>query len=225
MSSRLMTGLALLALAANAAGLRAQAEPISLAGRHHLTLSAGLSGTSRASTSVGVSGVVVESGASSLSGGVGYAYWLDNRLAVGVRALAVDVSADVSTTGVGTRATSGIVAAVLVGARYQLARLTASNALRPYVAVGVGPLLGSADAVTAGLPTTVTTVRQTAPSALVTLGADLSLGARVTLGVDAGYLVAADFDQPIGARTNYSDPVFTLSLGVLLGSGRAARVK
>ncbi len=222
MSTRPLPVIAILVLAASASRLGAQAEPAELAGRHHLTLSAGLSGTSRASTSVGVGGVAVESGAAGALGGLGYAYWLDDRLAVGVRGLAVGANADVTTTGTGTRVASGIVVAALLGVRYQVARLTASDALRPYLSVWAGPLMGSADDVTAGWPTAVTTARQTVVSGLVSIGADLSLGRHLTLGADVGYLVAGRFERPIGARDNYSDPVFTLSLGLLLGRGRAA---
>jgi hypothetical protein len=141
---------------------------------------------------------------------------------VGIRLLATGVSADVTVSGSGVQVESGVVAAVLVGARYQVARLTASNAFRPYLTVAAGPLIGSADHVVAGIPTSVGTVRETAIGGLVAVGADLSLGRRLTLGADAGYLLATDFAQRIGARTNYGGPVFTMSLGVLLGGERGA---
>jgi hypothetical protein len=223
MSARLALAVVTLALVSPASRLAAQAEPVTLAGRHHITLSAGLTTTAQATTRVGVGGVGVESGASGLLGGIGYAYWLDDRLAAGVRVLAMDATADVTVTGSGTHVESAVVAALLFGVRYQVARLTASNVLRPYATVGVGPLIGSVDNVTAGFPTAVTSVRQAVASGLLAIGADLSLGRHITLGVDAGYLLAADFDQRIGARTNYSAPVVTLSLGVLLGGGRAGR--
>jgi len=223
MSARLASAVVILALIAPVSRLPAQAEPFALAGRHHITFTAGLMTMTQAGTSVGVPGVGVEAGASGLLGGFGYEYWLDDRLAVGVRLSALDATANVTVTGSAARVESGVVAAVLFGGRYQVARLTASNALRPYVTLGVGPLIGSADGVSAGFPTAVTSVHQTVASGLVAIGADVSLGRRVTLGVDAGYLLAADFRQRVGARTNYSAPVFTLSLGVLLGGGRVGR--
>jgi hypothetical protein len=223
MSARLGLAVVMLALAAPVSRLPAQAEPFALAGRHHITVTAGLTTTAQAGTSVRVPGVGVASGASGLLGGIGYEYWLDDRVAVGVRVSAMDATADVTVTGFGARVESAVVAAVLFGGRYQVARLTASNTLRPCVTLGVGPLIGSADDVTAGFPTAVTSVHQAVVSGLLAVGADLSLGRHVTLGVDAGYLLAADFRQRIGARTNYSAPVFTLSLGVLLGSGRPGR--
>ena len=223
MSARLASAVVILALVAPVSRLPAQAEPFALAGRHHITFTAGLMTTTQAGTSVGVPGVGVEAGASGLLGGIGYEYWLEDRLAFGVRVSAMDATADVTVTGSGTRVESAVVGAVLFGGRYQVARLSASNALRPCVTLGVGPLIGGADEVSAGFPTAVTSVRQAVVSGLLAIGADVSLGSRVTLGVDAGYFLAADFRQRIGARTNYSAPVFTLSLGVLLGGGRAGR--
>jgi outer membrane protein W len=220
MSLRLVSFLAVVAVASPLSRLAAQAEPFALAGRHHITLSAGLSATSHASTSVGLTGVSVESGAGGALGGIGYSYWLDDRLAVGIRVAALDASADVTVTTSGTHVESGVLAAVLLGARWQPSRLTASNVFRPYVGLWVGPLIGNADGVTAGLTTVVAAVRQTTVSGLATIGADLSLGRRITLGADVGYLLTGRFDKPIGARTDCSSPVFTLSIGLLLGAGQ-----
>ncbi len=222
MSLRLVSVLAVVVAASPLPRLAAQPEPFALAGRHQIILSAGLSATSHASTSVGSSGVRVESGAGGTLGGLGYSYWLDERVAAGVRVTAMSASADVTVTASTTGMESAVVAAVLLGARWQPARLTASNVLRPYIGLWIGPLIGSADAVTTGQTTSVAAVSQTKASGLATLGADLSLGRHITLGVDAGYFLAGRFDTPIGARTDYSAPVFTLSVGVLLGSGRRA---
>jgi outer membrane protein W len=219
MSLRLLCFLPVVAVASPLSRLAAQAEPFALAGRHEITLSVGLSATSHASTGVGVAGVNIESSAGGALGGIGYSYWLDDRLAVGIRVAALDAAADVTVTTSGTNVESGVVAAVLVGARWQPTRLTASNVFRPYVGLWAGPLIGSSSGVTAGLTTAVAAESQTTVSGLATLGADLSLGRRVTLGVDVGYLLTGRFDKPIGARTDYSSPVFTLSISLLLGAG------
>lgn len=219
MSLRLLCFLPFVAVALPLARLAAQDEPFPLAGRHEITLSVGLSATSHASTRVGLAGVDLESSAGGALGGIGYSYWLDDRLAVGIRFAALDAAADVTVTTSSGTTESSVVTAVLVGARWQPARLAASNVFRPYVGLWVGPLIGSSNGVTAGLTTVVAAGNQTTVSGLATLGADLSLGRRVTLGADVGYLLAGRFDKPIGARTDYSSPVFTLSIRLLLGAG------
>jgi outer membrane protein W len=218
---RLVSLLAVEVVASLVSSLAAQTAPFTLAGRHHISLSVGLSATSHATTSVGGTGVAVASGAGRALGGIGYAYWLDDRVAVGVRVLAVDASAEFTATMSGTHTESAAVGALLLGARWQPARLTGANVLRPYLGLWVGPLIGNADAVTTGLTTTVAATNQTTVSGLATVGADLSLGKRITLGVDVGYLLAGRFDQPIGGRADYSAPVFTLTIGVLLGAGHS----
>jgi hypothetical protein len=222
MRTRTSLAVATLAAAIPVGHLLAQGAPVVLAGRHQLALSAGFTAASQSGVSVGLTGVSVSGGAAGALGGLGYAYWLDDRLAVGVRVLATGVSADVAVTGSGARVESGVVGALLVGVRYQVARVTASNALRPVLSLAVGPLIGSADRVSAGVPTEVSTVQEAALGGLLAFGGDLSFGRRVVLGVDAGYLFATDFGQRIGSRTNYRGPVFALSFGLLLGGGRAA---
>ena len=193
-----------------------------LAGRHQLSLTVGLNTSAQTATAVGVPGVTVSSSASGVLGGLGYGYWLDDRLAVGARVLAMDASADVSASIAGARVESAVVGTVQFGLKYQFAHLTPSNALRPHLAVSVGPLFGSAEKVAAGFPTSASTVQQTVVGSEVSLGAELSLGRHVSLGVDAGYLFAGSFDQRIGARDNYSSPVLALSVSFLVGRGRSA---
>mgnify|MGYP001178112113 CR=1 FL=1 len=69
MSARLASAVVILALIAPVSRLPAQAEPFALAGRHHITFTAGLMTTTQAGTSVGVPGVGVEAGAWARSGG------------------------------------------------------------------------------------------------------------------------------------------------------------
>ena len=54
-------------------------------------------------------------------------------------------------------------------------------------------------------------------------GADFHFARSFAIGVDAGYNWVADFDQPVGARSNYSGFSMGLGLGWLFGRGTAAR--
>ena len=215
-----LTGLIVLAALAAPSIVAAQVTPHRFAGRHHITLSAGLNTEVRSGTTAGPAGASVTSEASGALGGLGYGYWLDERLSVAARLSAMGVSADISTSGTGSQVVSDVVATLQLGGRYQVATVTASNALRPHVGLSVGPLIGSTDGVVAGTTTTVSAGTQAVASGQVSLGAELSLGRRFTLGVDAGYFLAADFDEPIGGRTSYSSPVLSLTFGLVLGRGR-----
>ena len=51
-------------------------------------------------------------------------------------------------------------------------------------------------------------------------GADWFVGRHFVIGFGAGYHFVTDFDQPIGADTNYSGPEFSIELGFVFGRRR-----
>jgi hypothetical protein len=110
-----------------------------------------------------------------------------------------------------------------VGVRwYPLAARRPSDPVKPFVASGIGPVLGG----TAGHTVTGSTVRSVAGSTAtvgghVRGGADFHLGRSFSLGVDGGYNWMADFNEPVGVKNNYSSFSFGIGLGWLFGRGTA----
>ena len=109
-----------------------------------------------------------------------------------------------------------------------------SDAIKPFVAAGVGPVLGEGDgsysAVVAapgreaGNRSVLTGARTSATvGGYLRGGADFQFARSFTIGVDAGYNWVADFAQPVGVRKNYSGFGMGVGLGVLFGRGTAAR--
>jgi len=96
-----------------------------------------------------------------------------------------------------------------------------SSAIKPYIAVTVGPVFGTSagNYVSPGLIVS-------GESAQATIGGhggggvDFHVGRHVSLGVNAGYDWMASFARPVGPRDNYSGAEFGASFGVLFGGGR-----
>jgi Outer membrane protein beta-barrel domain len=194
-------------------------EPAHLAGTHALELSVGMLTAVRTTTDVVVGSATVRSDAAGTIGSLGYGYWVSDDWSVRVSVGAAGVDATVSAGGPSASVESAVVSAVLFGVRYQPRALAAGGRLWPYAALGVGPYFGQASSVRAGATTAIESRSQTALGARAVIGMDLTLGKRFTLGAAAGYRPVTAFSTPIGARTNYSSPEFSLSFGVRLGGG------
>ncbi len=108
--------------------------------------------------------------------------------------------------------------AIPVTAHWNPLQAGRSGALKPYLAFGLGPVIGrhqgtavSGSRVFAGDRTEVTV------GGHLGLGLDVHLGRGVSLGLDAGYRWMADFPEPVGSRDNYS------GFSPVVLSGRADR--
>jgi len=108
---------------------------------------------------------------------------------------------------------------LLFGVKYAPSALAGGERLRPYAAVSVGPYIGQASSVRAGATTVIESHSETALGARAVIGMDVWLGQRLALGAAVGYRPVEDFGAPIGGRTNYSSPDFSLSIAFRLGGG------
>jgi outer membrane protein W len=171
----------------------------------------------RTTTVVTAASTTIRSDASGAVASLGYGYRVSDDWSVQASVGVAAVDAAVSTGGASASVASAVVVPVLFGVKYQPHAMLAGERLRPYAAAGVGPYFGHAAKVRAGLTTVVEARSETAIGARLVVGMDLTLGQRFTLGVAAGYRPVADFSSPIGARTNYSSPDFSLCVGVRLG--------
>lgn len=198
---------------ANSAG-----EMVALAGRHQVSLSLGFMGSwaNRARITAGESTLEAKS---SLTGWLGYGFWLDDEWALQVELGWIHSDAEISAGGAETAIQAATVVPLLLGVRYQPAALAIGSAARVYLAALVGPYVGSSSRVGA-FPAALEAHTDQAVGARLGAGVDVLPGGRFRIGMAARYHAVADFDQPIGARDNYSGFELALKLGFLLGGGR-----
>ena len=192
----------------------------SLRGKHRVDLSIGLLSEMSATNEVSTGTLTTRSKGNGSIGSIGYTYWLEDDLAINFSVGVIDADATTSVGGSGVSAESAVVVPVLFGVKYQPFRLTASEVLRPYVSVSVGPFFGFASDVRTGVATGTKSFSETALGSRLGVGIDVSLSKIFTLGVGAGYLFVTDFDNRIGSEKNYSGPEFSLSLGMVFGKGK-----
>jgi hypothetical protein len=182
-------------------------------------------GTWRASGGVSLTpSVSVGADAFDVATGLQYCRFLSEDLAFtfGPRVLASS-SEGVSFTG--TYANSVAIVSLPVGVRWNPMRGELhGRAVRPYLALGLGPVIGATsggsvgpDGVFAGSRARVTVgVR---PGA----GVDFLLGRHWSLGVEGGYQWMAPFSDPVGARDDYSGFQFGVNIGWQFGKGSTPR--
>jgi hypothetical protein len=94
------------------------------------------------------------------------------------------------------------------------------GAVKPFAAVGLGPVFGSSTGTFVGSGTQLTGVHtQVTAGGHVGGGVDVHVGRSFAIGVNGGYNWMLDFAKPVGVRDNYSGPEVGVSVGWLFGRG------
>ena len=169
----------------------------------------------------------VSSGVSTgdLVGGLQYTRYLKENLSItfAVEGLEVEVDSGAGPAGAFSSVTS--IASLPVGVRWNPFSFgRASDGIKPFVAVGIGPVIGESVGTHAGSGSVSTGARTSATvGTYLRGGADFHFARSFTIAVDGGYNWVADFAQPVGARRDYSGFSLGLGLGWLFGAGTAAQ--
>ena len=192
----------------------------SLRGKHSIALSAGILGGVTVENEVSPGGEITSVVGEEFLGSIGYTYWLENNLAVNfsIGLLSFDVTNSVQ--GIEESTETATVVPLLFGVKYQPFRLTDTDVLKPYLAASVGPFFGNATMSRTGVNTETEVYSETALGSRLGAGIDLLLSKWFTLGIGGGYYFISDFEKPIGSEKNYSGPEFSLSFGIVFGSGK-----
>jgi hypothetical protein len=206
-------------VAVEATRRRGDAEPLRLAvdGRNRISLRWGMWRTSgsEASVSTGVDAL-------DMFAGLEYTRYVreDLSIALAVQALGGTTGASVGPQG----AFSGVadVVALPVVVRWNpLKTWREQQAIKPFVAAGIGPVFGSSVGSFAGGGTVFSGANtQATTGGHFGAGVDFHVARSFAIGVNGGYNWMVDFSQPVGARDNYSGPEFGVSIGWLFGRGR-----
>ena len=165
-----------------------------------------------------VSGARVETKMGGFAGGLSYAYWLQENLAVqfGFTALVADLETSVQSIG-RVSTTTATVTPVLMGVRYYWPRSSYGTKVRPFVGAAVGTAFGSESNTRVDNEVIVESNTEIAFAGQTTLGIDFLLGRHFGLGVRTGYTLMTDFSDPIGGSKNYSGGLFTFGVSYHFG--------
>jgi len=187
----------------------AHTQDLSLTHRSSLELNIGF-WSGGASNTISSSGVRAEVSAGAFVGGLQFAHWLREYLAITVSAslLSGKVSTTVSLLSVTQKVSS--VAPVLLGVKYYPFESAADGEVRPYLSAAVGPYVGSEESNTVLAQESRT---ETAFGGRLGAGVDFLVTDHFKFGANAGCNVMADFDLPVGARSNYNGVDFQMGVG------------
>lgn len=181
-------------------------RPYAVEGRNRVELRLGMWRT-------GQNGTASPVGTDDVVGGLQYTRYLKEHLSMTVAVEGLEVR-DASRP-------NGAVASIAflpVGVRWNpLSFGRRYDAIKPFVAAGLGPAIGESSGGLSAQRTYATV------GSYLRGGADFFFARSFAIGVDAGYNWLADFDQPVGARRSYSGFRTTLGLGWIFGRGTAAR--
>jgi Caspase domain len=183
-------------------------------GRNRIALKWGMWNTPGNDVTVGV-------GTADLFGGIEYARYIREDLSIAISFTGVEEVVGTATSSEGTFAGTASIGAVQVLARWSpFAKGREREAVKPFVAVGVGPVIGSSVGTFSGRSSRATGVNDQATiGGHVGGGVDFHLARWFSVGVTGGYNWMADFSTPVGAHSNYSGAEFGVTFGWLFGKG------
>jgi caspase domain-containing protein len=191
-----------------------EVDPLSVAGRNRLQIHWGIWRTPRPPAGALFEGNIVD-----LFGGVEYARYLREDLALSFGIEGVGSESGASIGGGSIFAGSASAIALPVTVRWNpIGRRVDTRAAKPFVAVGLGPVIGMSEGSYVGSGDLFTGTRTDVTAAAhLGGGVDLHVARSVSIGVSAGYTWTGDFEKPVGSRSDLSGPQFGMSLGWLFG--------
>jgi hypothetical protein len=172
------------------------------------------------------SGTTVASGTSShVRVGLQYTRFVSEKLAFTFAADALDAESGASVGPDGVFSGDAAVLALAVGIRTNPFKGDHRlHAVKPFVAVEVGPVIGLSDGAFVGGGDVFSGSRSAATvGGHAGGGVDFHIARWLTIGIDGGYNWMAPFSVAIGTRKNYSGFVAGVGLGWMFGKGDAPR--
>ena len=170
----------------------------------------------------GDNGATIVTGTSGLDafGGFGYTRYVRENLAVvlSVDAFGIDSGATVGPNGTGAGNVGG--SSVSLGVRWNPLRGDLRNqALKPFLAVSLGPVIGASSGSFVGKTISTGEEVHATIGGFFGGGFDVHVSRSFSLGVNAGYNVMQNFSEPVGLRDNFNGPQVGISLGWVFGKG------
>ena len=186
-----------------------------VAGRNRLEMRSGMwrKGNNGATITTGLSGL-------DAFGGLGYTRYVRENLAVAlnVDVFGVDAGTTVGAKGIGTGTVGG--SSVNVGVRWNpLKGEHRAQPLKPFIAVGLGPVIGASSGDFVGRTISSGNAMRLALGGFFGGGFDVHVHRSVAFGVTAGYNAMQNFSEPVGLRDNFNGPQVGVSIGWLFGKG------
>jgi outer membrane protein W len=150
-----------------------------------------------------------------LVGAFSYSYWAQEQLAthVTMRVLVAEATSSARFSYVSDEYYV-VVTSATFGARFY--PTTYLSPLRPYVTVGVGPYIGIEDSKECDTRMVKTTEVLGTFGGHVGVGFDIQMGRHFMLGVNAGYNLMVDFQEPLGGEKNFNGVEFGAGISLLI---------
>ena len=217
----MFVSLVLIALFAVIGTSTAAAQPFALRGSSLIELNLGLWSHFSAGSQITGSGIMQEAKSGGFMGGVTYAYWMREHLAVTVSGglLSAQATNSVSpamilSTSIGqtVEQNTNSVVSLLLGVRYYVPSPEPEDAVRPYVAAGVGSYMGFEASNSLFVQSSHS---ESSFGGRVGVGVDMFLGEIVKLDAAVGYNLMADFTNTVGGRTNFNGADASIGIGFL----------
>ena len=195
----------------------ADAPRLGVAGRHRVTLLSSMWRTHD-------NGAMISTGGSALEVFAGWEYtkYMREDLAVtaAVEGFGVQSGASIGSAGVSAGSVTGMMVPVMI--HWNPFKVDhRSQVIKPYIAVGLGPVFGYSSGSFVGGDGTISAGNATRSTfgTRVGGGIDVHVARSVSVSLNASYNAMVNFSQPVGLHRNFNGAQIGLGVGWLFGKG------
>lgn len=205
----------LVALSTSAEAVTRRSRGMALRHRSHLSLHLGAQERSKINDWYYYDGILTKYSDDDLVVSIGYGYFVDELTAFTVTVKVLEAETESFIGSLGVYNVDQAVVPIFFGVRRYLGPPRSHSAVRPYLALAGGPVIGSESLSLAGSDCYEETHTQAVVGAHFGGGIDFILGRHLTFGFNAGYNLMSDFDEPVAGHVNYSGTEFGVGIGFL----------
>lgn len=211
-----LTALAVVVFSVDAAAIRKERSRFSLKNRSQIEVRFGVFENANHDDEYYYDGIITGYSNDDLMVSIGYNYWTNENTAISLTVKVLGSEFDDGADYTDAYKTRFAVVPIFLGVRIYPGRPGVRSPIRPYLTAAGGPVFAH-ETVTLVGGYNIIGVRRTETAAGAHLGAgiDFMAGRHFMLGINAGYNLISDFEDPIDGHVNYSGGEFGVGFGFL----------
>lgn len=155
----------------------------------------------------------------------GFNHWINERTAFNLSVSVIDVENRTAIDEIGLYDYNYAVVPIMAGFRFYMSHANDQSDFRPFISMGMGPVIRSSNYDYAGYHAYDNTYTETVFGVKIGGGVDVIMGKHMILGFEGSYNHYSDFDNQIGFDNVYNGPEFGIRFGFVFGGGSNAPEK
>lgn len=165
--------------------------------------------------------IVNHSSVENMTFSLGFNHWINERTAFNLSFSVIDAKNRTGFDELGFYEYGYAVVPIMAGFRFYMSHANDHSDFRPFISIGMGPVIRSSKYDYAGYHAYNNTYTETVFGAKIGGGVDIIMGKHMILGFEGSYNQYSDFENQIELDNVYNGPEFGIRFGFVFGGPKA----